>query len=104
MKVWNCGEFVEVNFGQRVSVLRCGSGHSVFGEAATLSHATSQHLVFVTDSGAIVKTRRDGLQTIGKAAKNRYFVSLHQPEEYGKEFYSWPVSFWNEKTCRLEKK
>ena len=104
MKVWHCGDFVEVKLGQRVSVLRCGWGHSVFGEAATLERATAQHLVFVTDSGAVVKTGRENLMTVGKAAKNHYFVSLHQPEEYGDDFCQSQVSFWNEKTCRLEKK
>ena len=55
MKVWAHipgtieSGFVDVQFGQEVTVFRCGSGHSKFGERAHLARVTSQHLVFVTE-------------------------------------------------------
>lgn len=48
MKVWFCGEFINMTIGQNVTVFRCGSGHTTFGEAATLIRTTVKNLVFET--------------------------------------------------------
>lgn len=102
MKIWYHNELIDVTFGQRFLVARCGSGHSYFGEYATLTRMTERHLVFITDSGAQVKTSIDSLWTIGKAAKEGYFVS---PKIEGRDddpnFYKSHVRFWDAKKCKL---
>lgn len=103
MKIWDCGKYVDITIGQKVLVASCGSGRSYFGEFATLSYATAKHLVFTTESGAIVKTSKDTLNTIGKAAKEHYFVSLRvEGREEDPEFYHRNVRYWNEKKCCFE--
>lgn len=106
MKVWNDGKFVEVEIGQRVLVATCGSGRSYFGELGKLDRVTSSHMVFVTDSGAVVKTKVDAygatLQTVGKAAKNHYFVSLIV--EGREDMIHQNVRYWNEKKLCFENK
>lgn len=78
MKVWDCGKFVEVELGAKALVFQCGSGHSYFGEFATLIRTTKQHLVFETESGVIVKTSIDNINHVaGKAGKQGYCVSLN---------------------------
>ena len=100
MKVWNCGKFENIEIGQKVMVARCGSGLSYFGEFAVLSKVTSKHLVFTTDSGAIVKTSIDSLCTIGKANKAGYWVSLNiEGREEDKNFFKQNVMYWDDKKC-----
>lgn len=103
MKVWNNGEFINIEIGQRFTVGRCGSGHTVFGEGATLTKALTKNLVFTTDSGAIVKTEIDTLNTVGKAAKERYWVSVNTPEDFT-DFISSETLYWDEKKCKLVNK
>lgn len=75
---------------------RCGSGHTVFGEPAHLFKILKNHLVFKTDSGALVKTTKGYLRTVGKAANNGYWIGLGdrtgQPD-----YINWDVAYWNEK-------
>ena len=48
----------------------------LYGEFATLTRATKQYLIFTTDSGATVKTRRECLHaTVGDAKEKGYCVS-----------------------------
>lgn len=83
MKVWTCGKYENIEIGQKVFVGHCGSGHSVFGEYATLVRTTKQHLVFKTESGVTIKTAIDNLhQVIGKAGKQGNFVSLVTEREF----------------------
>ncbi len=83
MKVWSCGKFENIEIGQKVFVGHAGSGHSVFGEYATLAKTTKQHLVFKTESGTTIKTSIDNLhQVIGKAGKQGNFVSLVIEREF----------------------
>lgn len=102
MKVWNLGKFVDVEIGQKVLVARCGSGKSYFGEFGKIARTTNKHIVVVTDSGAIVKTDIDTLNTIGKAAKNHYFVSLIV--EGREDMIHQNVRYWNEKKLCFENK
>jgi len=90
--------------GQEVTVFRCGSGHTTFGEPVNLFLVTDQHLIFTTNSGAIVKTRVNNLhQVVGKANKNRYVVSLKNIDQF-QEMIREEVKFWNSKTCQFDKK
>lgn len=110
MKVWThtgngCETgFVDMMIGDRVTVFRCGGGHSTFGEPATLTKATAQHLVFTTDSGATVKTKIDNLfATVGKADKAGYCVTRRPFEDFD-HMYRENVRFWNNKKCCFETK
>lgn len=107
MKVWTMIEgtldtgWVDIEIGQRATVYRCSRGNAIFGEEATLKRTTNQHLVFVTDSGAEVKTRIDNLFDVrGKAAKAGYAVSLRKFEK----MYHESVGYWNSKKMCFEKK
>ena len=103
-KVWNCGNFTTINTGDAVTVFRCGGGLSTFGEPAIMARATSTHLVFVTESGAEVKTKIDNIShTVGKARADRYCVSL-RPFDSFEHMIKSAVSYWNPKTCEFDKK
>lgn len=106
MKVWNLGELVDIEIGQKVLVAYCGSGLTYFGEFGKLVKTTKQHLVFETESGAQVKTAIDNLhKVVGKAAKEHYFVSLNvEGRETARNFIRKPVSFWDEKKKCFVKK
>ena len=83
MKVWNCGKFDNVEIGQKFFVGSCGSGHTVFGEYATLVRVTKLHLVFKTESGVTIKTDKDNLcKVIGKAGQQHIFVSTVIEREF----------------------
>ena len=76
MKTWYDGEYIELYVGQVVTVYRRGQDHRLYGELATLTRSTKRYLVFTTDSGATVKTRRDCLHaTVGDAKEKGYCVS-----------------------------
>lgn len=80
-----------MKIGQRVTVFKCGGGHSTYGEGATLEKATERNLVFKTDSGVTVKTARDNLRkVVGKAGKAGWNVSARTPEEFT-DFSEMPV-------------
>ncbi|MDO4301279.1 MAG: hypothetical protein Q4D26_07815 [Clostridia bacterium] len=83
MKVWFGGEFKNIEIGQKVFVGHAGSGHSCFGEYGKLERTTVKHLVFRTESGAIIKTAIGNLhQVVGKAGKQGNFVSLLIEREF----------------------
>lgn len=104
MKVWYDGRHIDMEIGQTVTVFRCGSGLSTFGEAATLSRVTAQHLVFTTESGATVKTSKYNIhRVIGRARDNNWCVSLRAYEAFTHIIHE-NVRFWDKKTCTLVKK
>lgn len=83
MKVWSCGKFENIEIGQKVFVGHCGSGRSCFGEYATLERTTTKHLVFRTESGAVIKTNIENIHiVIGRAGKQGNFVSLVTEREF----------------------
>ena len=102
MKVWNFDKFVDVEIGQKVLVARCSSGKSYFGEFGKIARVTDNHIVVITDSGAVVKTNIETLSTVGKAAKAGYFVSLRI--EGREDMIHERVRFWNEKKMCFENK
>lgn len=103
MKVWTTGKFIDVSMGQRFLVARCGSGQIYYGEYATLTRTTKQHMVFITDSGAQVKTAVDNLcMVVGKAAKEGYFVSPYiEGRDEDEYFMKEHVSFWDPKKLKF---
>ena len=106
MKVWTCGKFSKMEIGQKVLVAHCGLGHTYFGEFGTLVKTTKQHLVFETESGAIVKTAIDNLcQVVGKAAKENLFVSINiEGRTEDPNFIHQEVNYWDEKKRTFVKK
>ena len=96
--------WINIEIGQEVTVFKCGSGLTVYGEKAHLERTTAQHLVFVTESGAIVKTAIDNLfKVVGKAARAHYCVSLTKYEKFTHMVHS-NVRYWNSKKCCFETK
>ena len=102
MKVFTMGTLNEFNIGDKFLVARCGYGHTIFGEYATLTKITNTQLVFTTESGTIVKSKIDVLKTIGKAAKNGYFIS--DKIDGRDNLIKSTVSYWNDKKCCMEYK
>ena len=75
MRTFHYGEYDEIEIGQEMTVARCGSGRGTFGEPATLTRTTKQHLVFTTRSGKTVKCPIDNMSlTVGKANQAGYFI------------------------------
>ena len=110
MKVWTRipgtidSGYVDINIGDEVTVFRCGLGQSVFGERAHLRRATSQHLIFVNESGAEVKTVLDNLFDVrGKAKAAGYGVTLRKVDGWDKLYHE-QISYWNQKKLCFEKK
>lgn len=104
LKIWNYGDWMEIQIGQEVTIFRCSSGRTVFGERAHLERTTKQHLVFVTESGTQVKTAIDNLsQVVGKAAKEGYCVSIRKYDDF-KDIIHETVRFWNSKKLTFEYK
>ena len=109
MKVWTFTNgcetgFADINIGDKVAVYRCGgfTGRSRWGEEGKLTKVTAQHLIFTTNSGAIIKTKVDNLFDVrGKAAKAGYIVKIGElPENTFKE----EVGYWNREKGCFEKK
>lgn len=97
MKVWFCGKYIDMHIGQEVTVFRLGSGHTVFGEPAFLDKVLAKHLVFKTQSGAVVKTDKENLnKVVGKAAANHYCVSIKQVADF-EDLIHQNVYFWDTK-------
>lgn len=104
MKVWNNGKWIDMEIGQEVTVLRFGGflKDHPFGEAAKLQRVTKNHLIFETDSGAIVKTAIDNIHAVrGKAEKEGYSVSLKKISEFPNIIIE-RVKYWNRKKCCFE--
>ena len=86
MKVLYYGDR-DIEIGQKVFVGHCGSGHTCFGEYGVLERTTKRHLVFRTDSGAVIKTAIDNLhKVVGKAGEQGNFVSLDTEREFIKSY------------------
>ncbi len=102
--IWNNGELKEITSEMDYFVGKCGGGRTVFGENAKLVRITKQHLVFKTESGSIVKTEIDTLNTVGKARKERYFVSIGKRDYESKNIIRSMVSYWNDKKLVMEYK
>lgn len=82
MRTYHYGNFINIEIGQEVTVARTGGGHTVFGEPATLTRTTKQHLVFTTKSEKTVKCPIDNMSlTVGKAHKSGYFIILKKFED-----------------------
>lgn len=64
------------------------------------------HMVFVTESGAVVKTKIDNLHdVVSKAKANGYNISLYVDRaENDKNFVHSKVMFWNDKKHCFETK
>lgn len=104
MKVWNCGDFIDMEIGQEVTVFTCSSGRTVFGEPGKLVRVTAQHLVFVTDSGATIKTAIDNIHTVvGRAKENSYGVAVREYSSFTNIIHE-EIRFWDKKTCKFVKK
>ena len=81
-KTFYCGNYINIEIGQEVTVARCGSGHTKFGEPAWLERTTKQHLVFKTESGQTVKCPIDNMShTVGKADQAGYFIMAQKFED-----------------------
>ena len=94
--------WVDIEIGQEVTVFRCGSACTCFGERAFLTRTTKNHLVFTTESGSIVKTAIDNLfRTVGKMSA--YSVTLKKFEDFG-HIYKERVCYWNSNKCCMEYK
>ena len=101
MKIIRFGKEIELE-NTEFYVGKCGSGHTVFGERAHFTRATAKHLIFTTESGAIVKTDYQ-MNTIGKANKAHYFVGIGDrtnEENYIRQ----SVNYWNDKKLCFENK
>lgn len=102
--IWNDGALKEITSEMDYFVGSCGNGRTVFGENAKLVRTTKQHLVFETESGSIVKTEIDALNTVGKARKAGYFVSIGKRDYESKYVIQSIVSYWNAKKSVMEYK
>ena len=75
------GNFINIEIGQEMTVARCG-GFTKFGEPATLTRTTKQHLVFTTESGQTVECPIDNVSfTTGKAHQAGYFLLAQKFED-----------------------
>ena len=61
MKVWYNGANHDIEVGQEVTIYRLGGflRNHIFGEAGRLDRVTAKHLIFVSASGGVVKTKKD---------------------------------------------
>lgn len=104
MKVWYDGHLIDMYIGQVVTVFRRGSSRTVFGELATLTKATTRHLIFTADSGAIIKTQLDNIHaTIGRAKESGYCVSPKSVDNFPYMIHE-AVRYWDCKTCTFVNK
>lgn len=98
MKVWDNGEWIEIEIGQRVFIGCCGRSHTVYGELGIFVKTTKKHCVFRSDSGSEVKTPIDNImRTSGGWKKAGWFVSLY----IKRGFIPLKPAYWNEKKCDL---
>lgn len=104
INVWRNGSWETINNEMDFFVGHCGSGHTVFGENAKLVKVLKNSLVFETESGTIVKTEVDSLNTIGKARREGYFVSIGKRDYEDANIIKTKVSYWNGKKLAFEYK
>ncbi len=74
------GEKIEIAENTEVHVFECGMGTATYGENAKLTKILKNNLVFKTDSGTIVKTEINTLNTVGKAEKHGFSIALGKVE------------------------
>jgi hypothetical protein len=97
--------WITLEIGQEVTVYKCGLGCTCFGEKARLERTTKNHMIFVTESGATVKTKVDNIfVTVGKAGSAGYAVGLRKFDEWTSNIIHQKVMFWNDKKCCFENK
>lgn len=93
MKTFHYGNYINIEIGQEVTVARCSSGRTKFGEPAWLEKTTKQHLVFKTESGQTVKCPIDNMSvTVGKAKREGYFIIVRKFEDV-KDIILSPTTF-----------
>lgn len=104
MKVRVCknSKWITIDENTECYAGRCGSGHTVFGEPCKLFKVLANHLVFKTKSGSLVKTNYN-MNTVGKAAKNNYWVGL-EDRTGNPNYFESRVHYWNEKTLCFDYK
>lgn len=97
--------WITIEMGQEVTVFkRRGYGLNCIGEKARLEKTTKNHMVFVTESGAVVKTKIDNIfVTVGKAYNSGYAVDLRKFEDWTNITHR-ETKFWNDKKCCYENK
>lgn len=108
MKVWSQGKYVDIHFGDKVCILRLGGflHNHWFGEGGTFERVTKQkrHLIFVSDSGGVVKTKYGTLgSTVGKMGKEGWCVYLGSIDDRSNVIHD-TVKYWDDKTCTFKKK
>ena len=82
MIIFHYGNIINIEIGQEMTVARCGSGRTVFGEPAVLERTTKQHLVFKTESGKTVKCPINNMsRTVGKAERAGYSIITRKFED-----------------------
>ena len=101
MKIWDSGEWVNIEIGQRVFIGRCGTGLNVYGEFGHFERVTARHAVFVSDSGSVIKTALGNLFLVAGGFKGRYFVSLRTDRVEGRDYMRERPSYWNDRKCEL---
>lgn len=105
MKVWYDGKYLEMSIGQEVTIYCChrGSGQAM-GERAILMQITKRHLIFITDSGAVVKTKLDNLHAVVGHAKECGYCVSPKPIKAFPGIRHEKVRFWDKKSCTFVKK
>lgn len=101
MKIWSNGNWFDIEVGQRVFIGRCGSWRNVYGEFGHLERVTTKHVVFVSDSGSVVKTAVDNLNRVSGGFKDRFFVSLNTDRIEGVDYMQERPSYWNQKKLEI---
>lgn len=101
MKIWDSGEWVNIEIGQRVFIGRCGTGTNVYGEFGRFERTTARHAVFVSDSGSVIKTAIDNLYRVAGGFKGRYWVSLHIDRVEGRDYMMERPNYWDSKKREL---
>lgn len=100
MKIWNNGEWVEIEIGQRVFIGR-SCRFKVHGEFGRFESTTAHHAVFVSDSGSVIKTAIDNLCLVSGGFKRQYWVSLDIDRVEGRDYMWERPNYWNDRKCEL---
>ena len=76
--------FIDMEIGYRVFITYKRRSYGTFGEYATLERTTKQHLVFVTDTGSVVKTKISSLNVVAGLAGEKGVQVFPEFENLGK--------------------
>ena len=104
VNVYRNGNWETITSETEFSVARVGSGQSLFGENAKLIKVLKNNLVFETESGTLVKTEIDTLNTVGKAKKSNYFILKSKFDLSKKDNIYARTAYWNDKKAAFEYK